>query len=125
MSMKNINDMRTEGHFKFLATLRGIDLLIITARKGSLGQGNIFAPVCHSVHRWGVPEQVLPSGQVHPSGQLHPRIGTTPGQVHSQTGTPSWQVHHPPGRYTHPAVHAGIWSTSGAVPMLLECILVR
>ena len=26
---------------------------IITARKRSLGQGNIFAPVCHSVHRGG------------------------------------------------------------------------
>ena len=24
---------------------------IFTARKRSLGQGNIFAPVCHSVHR--------------------------------------------------------------------------
>ena len=27
--------------------------LIITARKRSLGQGNIFTPVCHSVHRIG------------------------------------------------------------------------
>ena len=27
-------------------------IIIITARKRSLGQGNIFAPVCHSVH-WG------------------------------------------------------------------------
>ena len=26
---------------------------IITDRKRSLGQGNIFAPVCHSVHRVG------------------------------------------------------------------------
>ena len=26
----------------------------ITARKRSLGQGNIFTPVCHSVHRGGV-----------------------------------------------------------------------
>ena len=25
--------------------------LIITARKRSLGQGNVFTPVCHSVHR--------------------------------------------------------------------------
>ena len=24
---------------------------LITARKRSLGQGNIFTPVCHSVHR--------------------------------------------------------------------------
>ena len=27
---------------------------LITARKRSLGQGNIFTPVCHSVHRGGV-----------------------------------------------------------------------
>ena len=30
-------------------------LLLITARKRSLGQGNIFAPVCHSVHGRRVP----------------------------------------------------------------------
>ena len=36
-------------------TLGGrIDVVVITARKRSLGQGNIFTPVCHSVHR-GVP----------------------------------------------------------------------
>ena len=29
-------------------------LVIITARKRSLGQGNIFTPVCHSVHRGGM-----------------------------------------------------------------------
>ena len=31
------------------------NFLIFTARKRSLGQGNIFAPVCHSVHREGYP----------------------------------------------------------------------
>ena len=30
-----------------------IENYIITARKRSLGQGNIFTPVCHSVHRGG------------------------------------------------------------------------
>ena len=34
---------------------------IITARKRSLGQGNIFTPVCHSVHR-GVACVVAPGG---------------------------------------------------------------
>ena len=29
-------------------------LRFVTARKRSLGQGNIFTPVCHSVHRGGV-----------------------------------------------------------------------
>ena len=28
--------------------------MVISARKRSLGQGNIFTPVCHSVHRGGV-----------------------------------------------------------------------
>ena len=27
---------------------------LVTARKRSLGQGNIFTPVCHSVHRGGM-----------------------------------------------------------------------
>ena len=61
-------------------------LTLITARKRSLGQGNIFTPVCHSVHGGGEYLVGTPPGQVHPPGQvLHP-----PGQVH------------PPGRYTPP-----------------------
>ena len=32
---------------------------IITARKRSLGQGNIFTPVCHSVHGGGYPSMHL------------------------------------------------------------------
>ena len=34
-----------------------IILWIITARKRSFGQGNIFTPVCHSVHRRGMVSQ--------------------------------------------------------------------
>ena len=30
-----------------------LQVVFITARKRSLGQGNIFTPVCHSVHRGG------------------------------------------------------------------------
>ena len=35
--------------------------LVITARKWSLGQGNVFTPVCHSVHRGqgGLPTPLL------------------------------------------------------------------
>ena len=59
----------------------------VAARKRSLGQRNIFAPVCHSVHRGG--------------GRWSTWAGTPPpGQVH------------PLGRYTS-AMHAGIRSTSG------------
>ena len=30
---------------------RALTLYILTARKRRLGQGNVFTPVCHSVHR--------------------------------------------------------------------------
>ena len=55
--------------------------MIFTACKRSLGQGNIFAPVCHSVHRGGRGSTWTgtPSGT---SGR-YPPAGT-----------------HPPGRYT-------------------------
>ena len=36
-----------------LETLPCRGCFIVTARKRSLGQGNIFTPVCHSVHRGG------------------------------------------------------------------------
>ena len=59
-------------------------LPIFTTRKQSLGQGNILAPVYHSVHRGGSTwAGTLEVGK-------HPWAGTPPGQVH-----PS-----PPGRYT-------------------------
>ena len=45
-----------------LAVLLGI----FTARKRSLGQGNIFAPVCHSVHRGGC---FLLGGVLPPGGR--------------------------------------------------------
>ena len=60
-------------------------MLIITARKRSLGQGNIFASVCHSVHRGSAsvhagihppppprrpPTQGDPPPGPHPGGKL-------------------------------------------------------
>ena len=71
---------------------------IITARKRSLGQGNIFTPVCHSVHKGGsasvhagippTPDQAPPLDQAPPEqtppGTRHPLgPGTSTGQ-----GTP-------------------------------------
>ena len=66
------------------------DLCIFTARKRSLGQGNIFAPVCHSVHSGGgVPGQV-PRDKVHPPGP-----GTPPGAVHTgRYGQQAGGTHH-------------------------------
>ena len=76
-----------------------ISLHIFTARKRSLGQGNIFAPVCHSVHRrgaWaGTPLGRYTPRQVHPLGRYTTLAGTPP-----QAGTPPPGRYMPPGRYT-------------------------
>ena len=109
----------------------------VTARKRSLGQGNIFAPVCRSVHRgestwagtplgrytpWQVhpgrytPWQIHPPGRYTPSpppwaGTPPPPAGTSPRQVHPREGTPPRNA---------------CWDTVNkrAVRILLECILV-
>ena len=51
--------------------------MLITARKRSLGQGNIFTPVCHSVHRGGclVPGGCLLPGVSALGGGSAPRGG--------------------------------------------------
>ena len=76
---------------------------IITARKRSLGQGNIFTPVCHSVHGGG-------SASVH-AGIPPPGPGTPPWIRPPRPGTPASPDQTPPehaGRYgqraggTHP-----------------------
>ena len=92
--------------------------MVIQARKRSLGQGNIFAPVCHYVHggvsTWAgtPPGQVQPPGRYTPPGWVHPLGRYTLWQVHPPwAGTPR-QVH-PLDRYTPLAMHAGIRSTSG------------
>ena len=51
-------------------------------RKPRLGQGNIFAPVCHSVHR-GSTWVGTPPDRYTPQGQVHPLAGTHPGAVHA------------------------------------------
>ena len=88
--------------------------VIFTARKRSLGQGNIFAPVCHSVHRGvGLPQYMLeyhhpPSrDQAHPAPETgtHPRADTALEQT-PPSPTPDQtcpQRRHPPPS----AVHAG------------------
>ena len=105
-----------------------------------LGQGNIFAPVCHSFHggsTWaGTPFWI----------RYTPRPGTPPGQVHtapSSDQVPWDQVHPPRTRYTpQPGTLLGPGSLPNqvhlppeqcmlgdtgnkrAVRILLECILV-
>ena len=71
----------------------------ITARKQSLGQGNVFTPVCHSVHR---------GGAFKGRGCLHP-------------GVSAWGVSESgEGWADPPPEHCNKW----AMCILLECILV-
>ena len=78
--------------------------LIFTARKRSLGQGNIFTPVCHSVHRGGLPQCMMgyPPDQAPSLGP-----GTPPDQA------PPW-----------PGIPLGDTVNGRAVRILLECNLV-
>ena len=99
-------------------------LCLITDRKRSLGQGNIFRSVCQEFcpqrgsTRAGTPSSWagIPPWQVYPLGRYTPRAGTplvgtpprqyTPlGRYTLQAGTPPGQIHTPvrytpSGRYT-------------------------
>ena len=117
---------------------------LITARKRSLGQGNIFTPVCYSVHRgvclsacWDTtpprtrhPPRADPLGteppppreqQTHPLGpgthQEHTLLGSRPPQ--EQTAPP-WEQTPPPEQSI-----LGDMVNERAVRILLECNLVR
>ena len=86
------------------------DTGVITARKRSLGQGNIFTPVCHSVHRGGVclsacwdtthwtmhplPLDHAPPGTMHPSSTCTPPDHAPPPNRPCTTPTP--RDHAPP-----------------------------
>ena len=113
----------------------------------SCGQGNIFAPVCHSVHRGGggipqgteaeppwsrhPPEQTPPSGSrlwhmVYEWPQAPPQTrDTTPPSRHPpQSRHP--QTRHPPGPGTPRPPGSRLRHTVNERPVriLLECILV-
>ena len=93
-----------------------LECFLVTVRKRSLGQGNIFTPVCHSVHRgstWaGTP---LPceqnDKQVHPPRSRYtPQTRYTPGPGILPPGryTP-WQIH-PLGPGTPPRTRYPPWT---------------
>ena len=80
--------------FFHIFSLRNISLLIITARKRSLGQGNVFSSVCQEFCSWGrLPQCMLgyhhhtPPGSRHPPRyppeQAPPREQTLPLRVHA------------------------------------------
>ena len=103
---------------------------LVTVRKRSLGQGNIFAPVCHSVHRGGT-WAGTPLGRYTSRADTPPWAGTPwqvpPKQVTPPAGKLPGQVR--PGRYipqagTPPTVHAGLRSTSGRYASYWNVFLV-
>ena len=83
---------------------------IFTAHKRSLGQGNVFTPVCHSVHGGGF----LACITGHMTGGLH--LGNLPpggGSAYRRVGPPP------------PEIHGILWNTVNkrAVHILLDYIL--
>ena len=79
---------------------------IITTRKRSLGQGNIFTSVCHSVHRG---KGVYPT----PTWMQTPWVGQTPRDQTPGLSRPPSVMGRPPDT-----------ANKQAVRILLECILV-
>ena len=67
----------------FCKLLKQMLKAIFTARKRSLGKGNVFSSVCRSVHggrggsAWGdLPPGILPPGVLHPGA-----LGTPPSEL--------------------------------------------
>ena len=80
--------------------------MTITARKRSLGQGNIFAPVCHSVHsgeyltppprtRYNTQSRHPPGPGTSPRSRHPPGTRYTPRSRPPAADTPRDQVHPP------------------------------
>ena len=95
--------------------------LLVTARKWSLGQGNIFTPVCHSVHGGSasVHAGIPPPRADTPPPEQTPPWGQTPWEQTPQEQAP------PPGAGTPPQLSMlGDTVNKRAVHILLECNLV-
>ena len=83
---------------------------LFTTRKRSLGQGNIFTPVCHSVHgggsvsvHAGIPP---PPGPCTPQDHAPPRDhAPPPGTMYPRDHVPPWTMHHSPGPCATPHHH--------------------
>ena len=117
---------------------------LITAPKRSLGQGNIFTPVCHSVHRGGLPQCMLgyhppgpgtPPPEQTPQEQTPPpRAADTPPGTRHPPGANTPLEADPPGANCPPPLEQtppseqsilGDMVNERAVRILLECNLVR
>ena len=87
------------------------DWFIFTARKWSLGQGNIFAPICHSVHRGGACFR----GRSGPGGGLLPGGSDIRGALLLEGSGPRG------GAWWRPPLRRVLLR---AVCILLECIFI-
>ena len=85
---------------------------IFTVPKRSLGQGNIFTSVCHSVHKGG--REVLWCHFLFCHGQHLPPPGHPPPTPSPPRTAPHTEQHPPPS----------VTMEQRAVRILLECILV-
>ena len=95
----------------FWCNMYSIITLYLYRPQRSCGQGNISTPVCHSVHRGGVPgpEGVVshkalrqtPPDQADPLDQTHHPPGSDTPQSRHTTTPPPDQAHHPPPDQTH------------------------
>ena len=81
-------------------------LIIITARKRSMGHGNASTLLYHSIHRRGSPSGGSSLGGVCIKGGLHQGVC-----IHASRGDCIWAGLHP-GWADHLIGYYGIWSTS-------------
>ena len=107
----------------------------------SCGQGNIFAPVCHSIHRGVVSHKALrqtpPLPSRHPPEQTplqsrhpapRPDTPPPPRSRHSPRAdtAPGPDTPPPPPGQTHPREpDSGIWSTSGRYASYWNAFLLK
>ena len=102
-------DWDTMGFYIMLYTVhttqRQGQVTIVAAHKRSLGQGNVFTPVCHSVHTGGWLPSMHQGSAMGGEGESASEGVCIGGSV---SGVLCIQ-----GRWTHTPKHYGIWSTSG------------
>ena len=112
------------GNLVFFSKLPKLALLPFLPLAKKLRQGNVFTPVCHSVHRG---RECLPHSWADTTGADTHWTDTPPW---ADTPLPSacWDTHTPCPVHAeiHPPLHNACWDTVNkwAVRILLECILV-
>ena len=96
----------------------------------SCGQGNIFTPVCHSVHRGGLsacwdatPRDYVPPGTTYPRDYIPPGTTYPPG-LGTPLGLQTPRTMYPPDYVPPPGSRLQHTVYERLVRILLECILV-